>query len=157
MARLSDFTHRACAEARSVAKHGRDSSSDSVSSPRRPAQSPLGPTHCTPDHVPPAKKAACATVSATSLDDAGVSSAPMPTSCPSGLLAERRFSFFGPRQLRVPRRHPSEHRPGFPLRLRSLITMPRRHRLGDNYIRSGNERPCQCRYHFRVLPRRILT
>ena len=86
MARLSDFTHRACAEARSVAKRGRDSSTKSVSSPCRPVQLPLGPTHYMPDHVPLASKAARAAVSATSPDDADVSSAPMPTSLlPLGL------------------------------------------------------------------------
>ena len=43
-------------------------------------------THCTPDHVPPARKAAHAAVSATSPDDADVCSAPMPPSpLPLGL------------------------------------------------------------------------
>ena len=130
MANLSDFAHRACNEAHSVTKRGRDSSTESVSSPRRPAQSPLGPTCCTPDHVPPARKAARATVSATS----PVFSAPTPT-----LPAEHRFSLSRSGQLRVARRHLLEYRPGFPLRLGSLITVPCRHRLGDNYLRSGNE------------------
>ena len=53
---------------------------------RRPALSALGPTHRTPDHVPLARKAARAAVSATSPDDADVSSALMPTSpLPLGL------------------------------------------------------------------------
>ena len=86
MARLSDFTHRACAEARLVAKRGWDASAESVSSPSHPAQSPLGPTHHTPDHVPPARKAARAAASATSPDDADVFRGP------SGLLAERRLA-----------------------------------------------------------------
>ena len=47
MAKLSDFTNRACAEARSVAKHGRNSSAQPGSSPSLQAQSPLGPTHRT--------------------------------------------------------------------------------------------------------------
>ena len=52
MSRLSDFTHRACAEARLVAKCGRDSSTESVLSPVRPALMPFGLAHCTPDHAP---------------------------------------------------------------------------------------------------------
>ena len=80
MARLSNFTHQACAEACSVAKRGRDSSTESVSSPSHPAQSPLRPTHRTPDHVPPARKAARTAASATSPDDADVFPVPMPTS-----------------------------------------------------------------------------
>ena len=40
-----------------MAKRGRDSCTESGSSPRRPVQLLLGPTHCTPDHVPPARKA----------------------------------------------------------------------------------------------------
>ena len=74
------------AEARSVAKRGRDSSTEFVSSPHHPAQSPLGPTHHMLDHVPPARKDVRAAVSATSPDDADVSSAPMPSSpLPLGL------------------------------------------------------------------------
>ena len=61
------------AEARSVAKRGRDSCTESCSSPSRPARSPLGPTHRIPDHDPPARKAA----RATSPDDADVPSPPM--------------------------------------------------------------------------------
>ena len=56
LAKLTDFTNRACAEARSVAKRGRDSSTRSGSSPSHLAPSPLGPTHCTPDDDPPARK-----------------------------------------------------------------------------------------------------
>ena len=46
MTKLSDFTHQASAEARSVAKRGRDSSAES-------APPPLGPAYRTPDHAPP--------------------------------------------------------------------------------------------------------
>ena len=76
MAKLSDFTNRACAEARSVAKLGRDWSTESGLSPSRLAPSPLGPNHHTPDDDPPARKAARAVASATSPDDADVSSEP---------------------------------------------------------------------------------
>ena len=54
---------------------------ESHTSPVRPAPMPLGPAHCTPDHAPPAWKAACVATSATSPDDA--SSAPTPTSLPA--------------------------------------------------------------------------
>ena len=69
MAKLSDFTNRACAEARSVAKCGRDSSIESGSSP-------LGPTRRPPDDDPPAQKAARSVASARSPDDVDVSSTP---------------------------------------------------------------------------------
>ena len=55
-----------------MAKRGRDSYTESGLSPSRPALSLLGPTHHTPDHDPPARKA----VRATSLDDADVPSTP---------------------------------------------------------------------------------
>ena len=42
-----DFMHRACAEARSAAKCGRDSSTESRTSPVRLAPMPLGPAHHT--------------------------------------------------------------------------------------------------------------
>ena len=54
-AKLSDFTNQACAEARLVAKRGRDSSTESGLLPSRPAPSP---THHMPDDDPPALKAA---------------------------------------------------------------------------------------------------
>ena len=73
-----------------MAKRSRDSSTESVSSPRHAAKSPLGPTHCTPDHVPPARKATQTAVSATSPDDADVFSAPMPTFPLSLRVARRR-------------------------------------------------------------------
>ena len=124
MVRLSDFMHCACAEARSVAKRGRDSSTESVASPRRPAQSPQGPTHCTPDQVLPARGLHTPRCLQRHLMT--------PTyplircchlRCPSVFLAERRFSLIRPGQLRVPRCHPSETQLGLPLRLISLITM----------------------------------
>ena len=77
MTMLSDFTNRAFAEAWSVAKRGQDSSTESGSSPSRPASLPLRPTHLTPNYEPSAHKAARAVASATSPDDADVSSSPM--------------------------------------------------------------------------------
>ena len=67
MMKLSDFTHQASADARSVAKRGRDFSSDSTSTPFGPSTplrppSPLGPAHRTPDSAPPVRKSARATV-----------------------------------------------------------------------------------------------
>ena len=97
MANLSDFTNRACAEARSVAKRGRDSSTESSSSPSRPAPSPLGPTHRTPDHDPPAWKAAQDVASATSPDDAGISSMPM-SPLPLGFARRTQLALFRPGQ-----------------------------------------------------------
>ena len=66
MAKLTDFTNRACAEAWSVAKRGRDSSTGPGSSSSRPALSPLGPTHHQTTTIR-ARKAARAVASATSL------------------------------------------------------------------------------------------
>ena len=65
MAELLDFTNRACAEARSLTKRGRDSSAESSSSPGRPAPWPISPTHRMPDDDPPARKAARAVTSTT--------------------------------------------------------------------------------------------
>ena len=71
MEKLSHFTCRASAEARSVAKCSRHSSSDSTPTPLRPD------CHA-PDSAPPAQKSACATATVTSA--AGTSSdAPTPT------------------------------------------------------------------------------
>ena len=81
MSKLSDYTYRACAEACSAAKHGRDSSTESHMSPVRPARLPLGPARRMPDHAPPARKAARAATSATPPDDA--SSVPTPTFLPA--------------------------------------------------------------------------
>ena len=83
MCRLSNFMHWACADARLVAKHGRDSSTESISSPVRPVSMPLGPAHHTPDNAPPTRKAARAATSAASPDDTDTSSAPTPTSTPA--------------------------------------------------------------------------
>ena len=56
-----------------MAKHGWETCTESGSSPSRPASSPLGPTHRTPAHDPPALKSA----RAGSPDDADVPSTPM--------------------------------------------------------------------------------
>ena len=71
-----DFTHQAYAEARLAAKRGRDSSTESLSSPVQPALMPLGPAHHSPDHAPSARQAARAMTSAPVDAD----SAPMLTS-----------------------------------------------------------------------------
>ena len=70
IAKFSEFTNRPCAAAHSVAKCGRDL----ISSPSYPAPSPLGAARCTPDHDPPAWKAAWALASVTSPADGDVSS-----------------------------------------------------------------------------------
>ena len=64
MAKLSRFTRRASAEARSAAKRSRDSISES-------APTLLGHAHRTPDSAPPARKSARAT--ATVMSAAGAS------------------------------------------------------------------------------------
>ena len=69
MTNFSDFTHQASAEAHSVAKRGRYSSEESTPPPIWPAQTPPtphGPAHRTPDHAPPARKAARATATVMS-------------------------------------------------------------------------------------------
>ena len=88
-----------------MAKHGRDSSTESGSSPSRPAPSPLGPTHHTPDHDHPAQKAARAVALATSPDDADVSFTPMSPLPLAGLFAECRLALIRPGQPRMSRRH----------------------------------------------------
>ena len=93
MAELLDFTNRACAEARSVAKRGRDSNAESSWSPGRPALSPTSPMNRTPDDDPPARKAARAVTSAMQDESSpvGISAAvsiaqysalPAPVVCP---------------------------------------------------------------------------
>ena len=77
MAKLSEFTNQACAEAQSVAKHGRNSSTESGLSPNHPAPSPLRPARRMPDHDPPARKAVWAVASATSPAHVDVSSTQM--------------------------------------------------------------------------------
>ena len=76
MAKLMDFTNRACDEARSVAKRGRDSNAGPGSSSSLPSLSHLGPMHRTVDDDPPARKAARAVASATPPDVAAVSFSP---------------------------------------------------------------------------------
>ena len=49
MTKLSGFTYQASAEARSAAKHGRDSSAESTPSPLQSLPSPLRSAHRTPD------------------------------------------------------------------------------------------------------------
>ena len=61
MAKLARFTHQASAEACSVAKRGRDSSSEST-------PTPLGPAYRTLDSAPPARRSACATATGASSD-----------------------------------------------------------------------------------------
>ena len=97
------------------------------SSPSYPAPSPLGPTHRTPDDDAPARKAARAVASATSPDDADVSSAPT-SLLPLGSA-----------------------RWGFPL----LSTVLRRHLLCAYFRQTGGNRPCRCRCHYRISPHRI--
>ena len=70
MSKQSDYTYRACTEACSAAKCGRDSCTESHMSPVRPARLPLGLAHHMPDHALPARKAARAATSATSPDHA---------------------------------------------------------------------------------------
>ena len=65
MAKLSEFMNRACAEARSVAKRGRDSSTESVRRRVVRHRHPSSLTHRTADHDPPARKAARAVASAS--------------------------------------------------------------------------------------------
>ena len=177
MSKLSDFMHRACAEARSVAKCGWDASTESHTSPVRPATMPLGPAHCMPDHTPPARKAASGASSATSSYDA--SSAPTLTSLP----AQTYSLTLGPAHQTSDHASPAwmvtcdatsvtspneTSAMGFPLclgrqlgsptrELRSPITVPSRHLKFNRFLRTSRDRPCRYRCHCRGLPCRVLT
>ena len=137
MSRLSDLTHQIGAEAHSVAKRGRDSRTESISSPVRPALMPLGPAHCTPDHAPPARKAARAANSALSRDDGNISSCShvsvAPRACSPDHASPVRKASHTTTSVMSPR-------PGFPLqlgsRLGSPITVPCR-LLFDHFLRTA--------------------
>ena len=129
MSRLSDSTLRACAEARLAAKHGRDSSTESHTSPVRPATMPLGVAHRMPDHAPPARKAARVVASATSLDDASSVPTPLPARLPLG-PAHRTPDHAAPAGM-VPHAvtfvtSPDETSAGVPLRLGNQLGSPTR-------------------------------
>ena len=73
MTKLSGFAHQTSTKTRLMTKHDRDSSAESTPSHLRPTPTPpmpLRPTHCTPDHAPPARKAARATATVTSSAEA---------------------------------------------------------------------------------------
>ena len=129
MAKLTDFTNRACAETRSLAKCGRDSSTEPGSLLSRTAPSPLGPTHHTPDDDPSAGKLL------------GLWPLRRRLRCPSGSLSSGQ-----------PRRMSCQSRPnpGFPL----LSTVLRRHLLWARFHQTGGDRPCRC-VATRVSPHRI--
>ena len=92
MLERSYFTNRACAEARSAAKCGRDPGAGSSSSPGRPAPSATWTMHHATDDDPPARKAAWAVTYATQDESSPVgtsavsvaqySALPTPVVCP---------------------------------------------------------------------------
>ena len=111
MAKLTDFTNRACAEARSVAKRGRDSITGPGSSSSRPTLSPLIPMHRTTTLRPGKLFRLCPLLRCRM-------SLPFPLCrrlrCSTGLLAERRLTLVQTGQPRGMSRRQPKPQPGFP-------------------------------------------